>query len=297
MFFNEECKVTYNVLAPSLQKLFKDGLNKHLANSNQNLNDEIERETKAIAKVKQDILDAIDKFKSDQFGCAGVRGRVLKYDIQSLYADDHFFNIDLSQGNNPEWLYKYNFVTGKCFDSTGQEIDIPWRSFLYDESMEKFWYYWYPGKFEEIKWRYVKKGNSGSTSPTNLLTSGFDTYDKHVRYYKIYDNGWCEQVGAYAHTKKDMSNQSEWISSGGDNYHTRYVTFKIPYKDTNYIFTCGGEINQPICTHAYLTWTKYPDKIYVGVCGGGTGNSVGHWYYSTYHAAGFVDLQALGFNV
>lgn len=292
MIFNgEEDKITYYELAPSLQKLFNDGLEKHLTKSNKNLDDEIEREKKAIAKVKQDILDAIDTFKSDQFGVGGVKGRVLKFDIASLYADDHFFNMDLSQGNKPEWLYRYNFITGKCYDHTGKQIDIPWRSFLYDESTEKFWYYWYPGKFEEIKSRYIKKTTTNTTNPINLLTSGFDTYDKHVRYYKIYDNGWCEQVGGYSHYQPDLSDQSDWRQ-----YYCRWVKFKIPYKDTNYIITCGGELwpgTPDACTHGYGTYTKYNDKILMSICG----NDGKHWRFSTYHVAGFVDLKALGLNV
>lgn len=286
--FNPEDKVGIDELAPSLQELFIKGLERHITVSNKNLNDEIDREARAINKVQQDILDAINKFKTDQFGCGGVKGRVLKYDITSLYADDHFFNIDSSQGNKTDWLYKYNFVTGKCCDRSGNQIDIPYRSFLYEPATERLWYYWSPNRVEEIKGRYIKKTSTLVTNPINLLTSGFDTYEKHVRYFKLYDNGWCEQVGAYSHYQPDLDKASNWI-----NYHNRYVDFRIPYKDTNYIVTVGGELwpyTTGACTHGYCTYLKETNRMRVAICG----NSIDfHWRYTTYHVAGFTNLTAV----
>ena len=58
--FNPEDKVGWNELAPSLQELFSKGLEKHIADSRKNLNDEIDREIRDINKVKQDILDNIN---------------------------------------------------------------------------------------------------------------------------------------------------------------------------------------------------------------------------------------------
>lgn len=290
--FYEESKVGWTELAPSLQALFKDGLEKHVSNSRKNLNDEIEREKNAIKKIQDDIIDNINRIKSDQFGAGGVKGRVLKYDLSSLYANDHFFNIEITQGNKPDWLYRYNFTSGECYDNNGVKTEIPWRSFLYEPSTERLWYYWEPEKYEEIKLRYIKKTTTSTTNPSNLLTSGFDTYDKHVRYYKIYDNGWCEQVGGYSHYQPDLSNTNDWRQ-----YYCRYVTFKIPFKDTNYIATIGGELwpyTTSVCTHGYGTYTKYPDRMMVSICGG---NPDEHWRFSTYHVAGFVDLQALGYNI
>lgn len=292
MPFREEDKVGWHELAPSVQKLFRDGLDKHIQKSRQDLNDEIEREKAAIEKIKNDIINAINKYKSDQFGLAGVKGRVVKHNLgQPMYCDDHFFNIATSQGNKDEWLYEYNFTTGKYKDKNGVVKDIPYRSFLYNADFEKLWYYWEPGRFEEIKWRYVKKTVTMTTNPINLLTSGFDTYDQHIRYYKIYDNGWCEQVGAYSHYNPDMEVDDRI------NYFNRYVKLKIPYKDTNYIITIGGEIwpeTARLCTHGYGIYLKEKNRFRPSICG----NQVNvHWRYSTYHAAGFVDLKALGFNV
>jgi hypothetical protein len=192
MFNGEEDKITYYELAPSLQKLFNDGLEKHLSKSNKNLDDEIEREKKAISKVKQDILDAIDKFKSDQFGVGGVKGRVLKFDINSLYADDHFFNMDLSQGNKPEWLYKYNFVTGKCYDHTGKQIDIPQNEI--NKAMTNL--------IEEFEKESGKISNDGNYSIEKL-------YNMKQGFEKVSENNRKEIKRVLKAEERKMQNISE----------------------------------------------------------------------------------------
>ena len=286
--FNPEDKVGWNELAPSLQELFSKGLEKHIADSRKNLNDEIDREIRDINKVKQDILDNINKFKSDQFGCGGIKGKVLKCDSTSLYADDHFFNINYSQGTEPDWLYGYNLISGECCDSSGNKKEIPYRSFLYEPASERLWYYWSPNRFVEIKESYINKNYIYGINPIKLIASGFDTYENHDRYFKLYDNGWCEQAGAYSHYKSDLDKESNWI-----DYHNRYVDFKIPYKDTDYIVTVGGELwpyTTDVCTHGYCTYLKETNRMRVSICG----NTIDvHWRYTNYYAAGFTDLTTV----
>lgn len=282
--FEREDKITWHELDPNVQSLFL-GLETQRDNARQALNDEIARETKAT----DDIIASIDTMKSDQFGLAGIRGQVVKYggSGQPLYADDHFFKIEKDMGVDPAVFYEYDMDTGFYTTVNGTQKELPPRSFLYEDSSERLWYYVKPGKYFKIKERYSKVTDTSTVfTNANLYDSGFDTYDQHVRYFKIYDNGWCEQVGAYSHYNPDMEAQDRI------NYYNRYVRFAVPYKDINYIVTLGGEIwplTAALCSHGYGTFKKYTEKMHVSICG----NAVNvHWRYSAYHVAGFIDLDA-----
>ena len=315
MPFNEEDKVTKNELAPDIQEIFS-ALITHKNNARQNLTDYINDKTQKL----DGFQDVIDQLTEDQLGLAGVTGRVVKVSSpgKPFYCDDHFFTckklLEITD-TNEEYLYKYNFYNGTYVNLQNNLNEIPWRSFLYDKESEQLWFYYYPGKYEEIKGNFIKNtaliDSSSSTvgGAIRLIDSGMDTYDSHDRYFKVYSNGWCEQSGAYAHSGK-LTDKSNFIhttapdSSGNADdhiYYNRYVKFQIPFRDTNYLVTHGGELwlkpgSEAVCSHGYAIYRKYTDKMHVAVCGGGP-NAIKdiHWKYSTYRAEGFVDLKALGY--
>lgn len=276
MAFYKENKLAWEELSPKFQALFL-AINTQTTKARNDLDTEIQREEAAIDGIR----DSIDKLKTDQFGIGGIKGQVVKYNTGTndiFYADDHFFMIEEKMGTDPNVFYKYDMDAGIYYDSNNVKQELPLRSFLYEDSSERLWYYVKPGKWFKIKDRYVKITDTTTVyTNSNLLYSGFDTYDGFNRYYKIYDNGWCEQMGRYSHVKY------------GINGYSNYIEFAVPFKDTNYVVTVGAQItgaNYP-CTHGYATYTKYPEKMIFAICNYYTN----HWNSSSYHVAGFIDLD------
>lgn len=174
-------------------------------------------------------------------------------------------------------IYEFDFKTGTYKNGRTLQIeDIPLRSFVYNELTEQFYWYKQPNEFTQIKSSYIvdpTKPSSGTTGPFSLIDSNYDEYDDHLRYCRVYNNGWCEQ-GGYA---KSIPSRV----SGGK----LQVFFKIPFKTADYLVTFSKRVKVVTSTgdqRSIGIWEKQVDKMLVGY--DTTGDGV------FYHAEGYVDL-------
>lgn len=187
-------------------------------------------------------------------------------------------------------IYEYDFKTGKYLDGRTLTVeDIPLRSFVYNNLTEQLFWYKQPGQFVDIKKSFVvdpttdKTNNSG---PFGLIDSGYDEYDGHLRYFRVYTNGWCEQGGYFSHVQSEMTDPSLWVSTS-----RIYVKFKIPFKSADYLVTYA---NHAASVNTGPNWSiaLVEKKIDRMLCGNSTASKG-----SFYHAEGYVDLNTYKDNI
>lgn len=295
--FGKEDNITWEELSPATQELFKS-LQSQLFFFDKRLEAEIARATAEEKRIKDEGEDKLSKKIQELFGIEnGQKGQVMRTNRSGLkiYADDHLFLCQNDIDTDPMYCYAYDFEAGTYKDNTGTTKELPWRSYYYNPKSQKLWFYTYPKEYIEIKATFssateVDTG-TGATGAMEIIDYKSDSYDSHIRYAKIYSNGFCEQGGYYAVKKTLAQDQSQFIDA-----YSRYVPLKIPYKDTKYIITLSQEFsyepnsrgfdNMCICTlnsqtnrFIGLIETEY-DINYVG-----------------YRCEGFIDLAANGYTV
>jgi hypothetical protein len=295
--YNKEDMVTWEELAPSLQELFKT-LQSQLNFFDKRLLGEIDRAKAAEKKIKDDGEDALAKKIQELFGITdGKKGQVMRTNKSGLkiYADDHLFLCQKDIGTNPNYCYAYDFEAGTYKSNTGATKELPWRSFFYNPKSQKLWWYEYPHEYVEVKKTFSSAdevtSGTGATGAMEVIDFKNDTYDSHIRYTKVYSNGFCEQGGMYAVKKSLAQDQGQFIDA-----YSRYVPLKIPYRDSKYIITLSQEFsyepnsrgfdNQCICT-----LSSQPNRFVACIETSYDINYVG------YRCEGFIDLLANGYNV
>ena len=177
-------------------------------------------------------------------------------------------------------IYEFDFKTGTYKNARTLQIeDIPLRSFVYNELTEQFYWYKQPNEFTQIKPSYIvdpTKPNSGTTGPFSLIDSNYDEYDDHLRYCRVYNNGWCEQGGYAKSIPSRVVNGVLMLQ----------VFFKIPFKTADYLVTFSKRVKVATSTgdnRSIGIWEKKLDRMLVGY--DTTGDGV------FYHAEGYVDLN------
>ena len=295
--YNNEDMITWEELAPSMQELFKT-LQSQLNFFDKRLLNEIDRAKATEKKIKDDGEVELDRKMQEIFGITnGKKGQVMRTNKSGLqiYADDHLFLCLNDIGTNSEYCYVYDFVNGTYKTNTGVTKELPWRSFYYNPKSQKLWWYEYPNEYREVKKSFSSAdevtSSTGATGAMEVIDFKYGTYDNHIRYAKIYSNGFCEQGGMYAVKKVLAQDENQFIDA-----YSRYVPLIIPYKDNKYIITLSQEFsyepnrrgfdNQCICT-----LSSEPNRFIACIERSYDINYVG------YRCEGFIDLVSNGYNV
>lgn len=295
--YTEEDRITWGELAPSFQELFKT-LQSELAFFDKRLAGEIERAKAEEARIKKKGEEDLEKKIKEIFGIPdGKKGQVLRTNKSglALYVDDHLFLCQKAVGTDPNYCYAYDFDAGTYKNHLGQTKELPWRSFYYSPKSQKLWWYKFPKDYIEIKKTFSSAdevtSGTGVTGAMEVIDFGNDLYDNHLRYYKVYTNGWCEQGGYYAHQVANFTNPALKIDDT-----KRYVPLKIPYKDSKYIITLSQQFTYEPNSRGFMnecitTISNEPSRFIACL------EDSFDIDYSGYRTEGFIDLAANGYNV
>lgn len=294
--YNEEDRITWGELAPSLQELFKT-LQSQLAHFDKRLFDEIERAKAEEQKIKNKGEQELEQKIQEFFGItSGKKGQVLRTNKSglALYVDDHLFLCQKDIDTDPDYCYEYDFDEGTYKNHLGQTKDLPWRSFYYNPKSQKLWWYKFPKDYIEVKKTFSSAdevtSGTGATGAMEVIDFKTDMFDKHLRYCKVYSNGFCEQGGMYAHVPANSSDDTQFIDT-----YSRYVPLMLPYKDSTYIITLSQEFGVEPNSHghhnrAVCTVSSEPSRFIAVRC------YDNYMPYSGYRTEGFIDLAANGYD-
>lgn len=294
--YTKEDMITWEELSPSLQELFKT-LQSQLNFFDKRLLGEIDRAKAEEKRIKEKGEADLAKKIQELFGIEnGQRGQVMRTNKSGfkIYADDHLFLCQKDIASDPNYCYSYNFETGTYKTNTGATKELPWRSFYYNPKSQKLWWYEYPKEYIEVKKTFSSasevSSGTGVTGAMEIIDFITDTYDGHIRYCKVYSNGFCEQGGMYAVKKSLMQDQSLFIDNA-----RRYVPLMKAYRDSKYIITLSQEIsyqahgrgfgNECICTIS-----SQPNRFIACLENDYDIN------YDGYRCEGFIDLVANGYG-